>query len=55
MASAPSVRRISELEPPPLELEPGVVGVLRDGDRAVWRIHETLRKVFQMKDVGTPG
>jgi hypothetical protein len=40
---------------PTLELEPGVVGVLRAGDRAVWRIHETLRKVFQMKDVGTPG
>ena len=29
-----------------LELEPGVVGVLRAGDHAVWRIHETLRKVF---------
>ncbi len=31
-----------------LALEPGVVGVLRAGDRAVWRIHETLRKVFQI-------
>jgi uncharacterized cupin superfamily protein len=31
---------------PTLELEPGVVGVLQAGDRAVWRIHETLRKVF---------
>jgi uncharacterized protein len=40
---------------PTLELEPGVVGVLRAGDRAVWRIHETLRKVFQITDVGTPG
>jgi uncharacterized cupin superfamily protein len=36
---------------PTLELEPGVVGVLRSGDRAVWRIHETLRKVFQITDV----
>lgn len=33
-----------------LELEPGVVGVLRSGDRAVWRIHETLRKVFQITE-----
>jgi hypothetical protein len=37
---------------PTLELEPGVVGVLRAGDRAVWRIHETLRKVFQITDGG---
>ncbi len=35
---------------PTLELEPGVVGVLRAGDRAVWRIHETLRKVFQISE-----
>jgi uncharacterized protein len=35
---------------PTLELEPGVVGVLRAGDRAVWRVHETLRKVFQITD-----
>ena len=40
---------------PTLELEPGVVGVLRVGDRTVWRIHETLRKVFQITDVGEPG
>ena len=33
---------------PTLELEPGVVGVLRAGDRATWTIHETLRKVFQI-------
>ncbi len=33
-----------------LELAPGVVGVLRAGDRAVWRIHETLRKVFQITE-----
>jgi uncharacterized protein len=33
-----------------LELEPGVVGVLHAGDRAVWRIHETLRKVFQITE-----
>jgi uncharacterized cupin superfamily protein len=35
---------------PTLELEPGVVGVLHAGDRAVWRIHETLRKVFQITE-----
>ena len=40
---------------PTLELEPGVVGVLKAGDRAVWRIHETLRKVFQITDVDPPG
>ena len=40
---------------PTLELEPGVVGVLKAGDRAVWRIHETLRKVFQITDVGGSG
>jgi uncharacterized protein len=37
---------------PTLELEPGVVGVLRAGDCAVWRIHETLRKVFQITEPG---
>ena len=40
---------------PTLELEPGVVGVLRAGDRTVWRIHETLRKVFQMTETSEPG
>lgn len=38
-----------------LELEPGIVGVLRAGDRAVWRIHETLRKVFQIAQPSEPG
>jgi uncharacterized cupin superfamily protein len=33
-----------------LELEPGVVGVLHAGDCAVWRIHETLREVFQITE-----
>jgi uncharacterized cupin superfamily protein len=33
---------------PTLELEPGVVGRLQAGDRTVWRVHETLRKVFQV-------
>jgi uncharacterized protein len=33
---------------PTLELEPGVVGRLRAGDRTVWRVRETLRKVFQI-------
>jgi uncharacterized protein len=40
---------------PTLELEPGAVGVLCAGDRAVWRIHETLRKVFQITETGEPG
>jgi len=31
-----------------LDLEPGVVGMLHAGDRTVWRVHETLRKVFQV-------
>jgi hypothetical protein len=35
---------------PTLELEPGVVGVLKAGDRATWTIHETLRKVFQITE-----
>jgi uncharacterized cupin superfamily protein len=29
-----------------LELAPGVAGVLRNGDRTVWRVRETLRKVY---------
>jgi hypothetical protein len=33
---------------PVLELSPGSVGVLRAGDRTVWRVHETLRKAYQV-------
>lgn len=40
---------------PTLALEPGVVGRLQAGDRTVWRVHETLRKVFQVSDVGATG
>jgi uncharacterized cupin superfamily protein len=29
-----------------LELTPGDVGVLREGERTTWQIHETLRKVY---------
>lgn len=32
---------------PTLELAPGTLGLLRAGDRTVWRVHETLRKVYQ--------
>lgn len=32
---------------PTLELVPGTLGLLRAGDRTVWRVHETLRKVYQ--------
>ena len=34
---------------PVLEVRPGDVGVLRAGDRTVWRVHETLRKVYQAR------
>jgi uncharacterized cupin superfamily protein len=33
---------------PTLELRPGAVGLLHAGDRTTWRVHETLRKVFQV-------
>jgi uncharacterized cupin superfamily protein len=33
---------------PTLELEPGRVGILRAGDRTVWRVHERLRKVYEI-------
>ncbi len=33
---------------PTLEVGPGSAAVLRAGDRTVWRVHETLRKVFQV-------
>lgn len=32
----------------PLELGPGTVGILRAGERTVWRVRERLRKVFQI-------
>ena len=31
-----------------LALAPGSVGLLRAGERTVWRVHERLRKVFQI-------
>jgi uncharacterized cupin superfamily protein len=40
---------------PTLELEPGVAGILRAGDRTVWRIHETLGKVVQITETGESG
>jgi uncharacterized protein len=33
---------------PTVEVGPGDVGLLRAGDRTVWTVHETLRKVFQI-------
>ncbi len=33
---------------PTLQLSPGTVGLLHAGDRTIWRVHETLRKVFQV-------
>jgi uncharacterized protein len=32
---------------PTLELAPGVAGIFRAGDRTVWTVHETLRKIYQ--------
>jgi hypothetical protein len=32
---------------PVLELSPGTAAVLRSGDRSVWTVHETLRKIYQ--------
>jgi uncharacterized cupin superfamily protein len=31
---------------PTLRVGPGDVAVLREGDRTVWTVHETLRKVY---------
>jgi uncharacterized cupin superfamily protein len=31
-----------------LEVGPGDAAVLREGERTVWRVHETLRKVYQV-------
>lgn len=33
---------------PTLEVGPGSTGLLHAGDRTTWRVHETLRKVFQV-------
>ncbi|MQY08005.1 cupin domain-containing protein [Actinomadura macrotermitis] len=33
---------------PVLELGPGSLGVLREGAQTVWRVHETLRKTYQI-------
>jgi hypothetical protein len=34
---------------PTLEVGPGDFGALRAGDRTVWRVHETLRKVYSVR------
>ncbi|MFB7949067.1 cupin domain-containing protein [Kitasatospora phosalacinea] len=36
---------------PVLELGPGDLAVLREGDRTTWTVHETLRKVYTV-DLG---
>ncbi|MED7947689.1 cupin domain-containing protein [Streptomyces sp. BE303] len=36
---------------PTLEVGPGDVAVLREGDRTTWTVHETLRKVYAI-DLG---
>ena len=30
-----------------MQVGPGSIGILREGNRTVWTVHETLRKVFQ--------
>jgi uncharacterized cupin superfamily protein len=35
-------------ERPALELGPGSVAVLRAGEETLWRVHETLRKVYTL-------
>ncbi len=37
---------------PTLEVGPGDAAVLHAGDRTVWRVHETLRKVYQVTRAG---
>ena len=34
---------------PPIDLFPGVAGVLRAGESTIWRISETLRKVYYLR------
>ena len=69
MAEAPFVRRVADLdlEPAPLDQEtilegsPEVSELVLDTSpdgrvvRGVWRIHETVRKVFQITETGEPG
>jgi uncharacterized cupin superfamily protein len=33
---------------PTLDLGPGDVGLLHAGDRTTWRVHEDLRKIYQV-------
>jgi hypothetical protein len=33
---------------PTLELGPGDIGLLHAGDRTTWRVHEDLRKIYQV-------
>lgn len=37
-----------DLDLPPLDLKPGVVGFLANGTRTRWTIRERLRKVYQI-------
>jgi uncharacterized cupin superfamily protein len=37
---------------PVLELGAGDLGVLREGDRTVWTVHETLRKAYEVTVAG---
>jgi uncharacterized protein len=33
---------------PTIEIGPGDVGLLEDGARTIWRVHETIRKAYQI-------
>ncbi|MGA4846651.1 cupin domain-containing protein [Streptomyces sp. G5(2025)] len=39
---------ITPAEGPSLTVGPGDVGIMRAGTRAVWTVHETLRKAYQI-------
>jgi uncharacterized cupin superfamily protein len=45
-----SGRAVVEIEGgPTLQLAPGVVGSFAGGERTVWRVHETLRKLYTVR------
>ncbi len=39
---------------PTIEIGPGDVGLLEDGARTIWRVHETIRKAYQITYTRSP-
>lgn len=39
---------------PTIEIGPGDVGLLQDGARTIWRVHETIRKAYQITYTRSP-